>query len=459
MEIKKFQRIAIAGIGGDSGKTFVSCGLARAFVEDGIEVRTFKKGPDYIDPAWLSLASGFVTRNYDTYLMEKATIQKNFVKNATGDGLNLLEGNRGLYDGFDSEGSHSTAELAKLLGFPVILVVPVSKVTRTVAAIVYGCKKFDENLNLSGVILNQVANKRQEKIIRESVEELGVPIVGAIPVIKDFSMPSRHLGLITPSEYDNAEISVRKASEIIRKYVDLNKVREIAESTKELDVEINGQNGIFKTDLKIGVFKDKVFTFYYVENLEALSRSADLVEISSLSDKALPEIDALYIGGGFPETNIELLSANSELMKSLKDRIEMGLPVYAECGGFMYLCDSIDIDGRHYNLTGVFPIKLKMNKKPQGHGYAEVTVRQNNPFFPAGLRVKGHEFHYSGIDEITGDLEFGYVVNRGNGIFEKMDGVVYKNVLASYLHIHSEGCADWSKGLINAAARYKNLRN
>ncbi len=459
MKNKKFPRIAIAGISGDSGKTLVSCGIARAFSEQGIEIRTFKKGPDYIDPAWLSLASKFPARNYDTYLMEKITIKKNFMKYATTKGLNLLEGNRGLYDGFDSEGTHSTAELSKLLGFPVVVVVPVSKVTRTIAAIIYGIMKYDENLNLAGVILNQIANKRQENVIRQAIEDIGVKVLGAIPKVKDVSIPARHLGLITPSEFEKAENLIRNAADLIKENVNLNEILLIAQNLPELEFDSNGENGIEKTDLKIGVFKDKIFTFYYKENLEAIEKSAELVEISSIKDNVLPDIDALYIGGGFPETNIDLLSKNTDLMKSLKDRIEIGLPVYAECGGFMYLCDSIKIEEKEYKLSGIFPIKLKMNKMPQGHGYAEVTVNGSNPFFQKGLKIKGHEFHYSGADEINGDIEFGYLVNRGKGIINEKDGAIYKNVLASYLHIHSEGCANWIKGLVNAAKNYKKSRS
>jgi cobyrinic acid a,c-diamide synthase len=456
----KYPRIIIAGLGGDSGKTFVSCGIIRYFKDAGLKVGAFKKGPDYIDPAWLALSSGSIARNLDTFLMGNEIVKSNFFNNAIGNDINVIEGNRGLYDGFDSSGSYSTAELAKLLNIPVILVISVKKVTRTASAIVLGCRELDKELNLAGVIINQVGAGRQEKLIREAIEkDTGIPVIGAIPKLKEDNMPSRHLGLITPGEYDFAESAIVKAKEAIAKYVDTAKLIEIANSAYDV-VVFQKQEVKISTEkkLKIGYFCDKIFSFYYQENLEALEESAELIKISSWEDKTMPDIDALYIGGGFPESNVNLLIENRSLMESLKAEIEKGLPVYAECGGLMYLADNMEIEGVNYKLSGILPINLKMNKRPLGHGYSEMLIDKENPFFEKDIMIKGHEFHYSGIADDKIPDNTCMEVKRGFGLLNKRDGIIYKNVFASYLHIHSAGCPEWSKGIIKNAKWYNENR-
>lgn len=456
MGYKKYPRIIIAGLGGDSGKTFVSCGIIRYFIDAGFKVGTFKKGPDYIDSAWLSKSSGTVARNLDTYLMGEDIVKSNFFCNARVNDINIIEGNRGLFDGFDSEGSYSTAELAKLLKTPVILIISVNKVTRTASSFVLGCKMLDKELNIAGVIINQVGSGRQEKLIRQAIEkDTGIQVIGAIPKLPEDNIPSRHLGLITPDEYDKSEYSIINAKEAIVKYVDTDKILEIANSAIE-DVDFVMKSISIKNDkqLKIGYFCDKIFSFYYQENLDALEADAELVKISSWEDKDLPEIDALYIGGGFPETNVDLLVHNQSMMVSVKSKIEQGMPLYAECGGLIYLADNMEIDGIYYKFSGILPINLKMFKKPLGHGYSEMFVDKENPFFEKGLIIKGHEFHYSG--SLSDVIPNGTCmeVKRGFGFAKKRDGICYKNVFGSYLHIHVAGCAEWAEGMIKNAKIY-----
>ncbi|MDQ1265868.1 MAG: cobyrinic acid a,c-diamide synthase, partial [Bacteroidota bacterium] len=275
MNTSRFPRIMIAGLSGDSGKTMISCGLLAYFREKGLNMAPFKKGPDYIDSAWLEKASGVKSRNLDTYMVEQGHVRSSFLRNSISKDISLIEGNRGLYDGFDAKGSHSSAELAKLLKCPIIIVLPAVKVTRTTAAIILGCKLFDNEANIAGVIINNIAGSRHEKIIRDSIEsETGIPVIGSIPKIStDTLLPSRHLGLITPVEYDKASQAINEAKKIVGANIDCEKILNIANSAPELNYDIEEQNIISEKKVKIGVFKDKAFSFYYNENIEALEKT------------------------------------------------------------------------------------------------------------------------------------------------------------------------------------------
>jgi len=465
MVSESYSGIVISGLSGDSGKTVVSCGLLACLKERGTNIYAFKKGPDYVDAAWLSLASGKPARNLDTYLMGFPAVKNSFIKYATGNGINVIEGNRGIFDGVDSKGTHSTAELAKLLQVPVIIVQDVSKVTRTAAASILGCQKLDPDLKIAGVILNKVAGERHAKIAKESIEELaGIPVLGAIPKLPgNYTLPSRHLGLITPGEYEAGSVFIKNFRKVIKENVDVEKIIEIARTSIPLKIEkserVKQGFDSSKTKVKIGYFKDKSFSFYYPENLEMLAEAgADLIEISSTQKNDLAELDALYIGGGFPETNLEGLSSNKEMMSSLKNLVEEGLPVYAECGGLMYLAKSVTWKGKEYSLSGILPIKIKVEEKPQGHGYSEVIVDDENPFFETGTAIKGHEFHYSKIYEYDQSLKTTFSVLRGTGCFNKRDGLTYKNVCASYFHIHALATPEWTEGMVKCAKKYKELK-
>jgi len=464
MDSYNYPRIVIGGLSGDSGKTVVACGLAAYFKREGKQVSCFKKGPDYIDTAWLSLSSGKPARNLDTFLMGFDTVKRAFIKNASKSNINVIEGNRGIFDGRDKRGTHSTAELAKLLEAPLIIIQNISKVTRTSAASILGSVKMDPELNIAGVILNQVAGKRHGKVAKEAIEEItGIPVVGIIPKLKDkFILPTRHLGLITPEEFEKKTTFIQDLCEIVEENLDISKILEIAESVPLLKSQTGeGSDSSSKNEnkLRIGYFKDQSFSFYYPENLELLiHRGADLIPISATGNSTIEDLDALYIGGGFPETNLSKLSLNQELFKSLKKEAENGLPIYAECGGLMYLAESLEVDGKDFPLSGVLPIKVRMNKKPQGHGYYEATVDVDNPFYDKGVKLKGHEFHYSDIFNYDTNISSALSVTRGVGCFNSRDGIIYKNVFASYMHIHALGTPEWVHGMIRSAVNYKNFR-
>lgn len=374
----------------------------------------------------------------------------------------IIEGNRGLYDGMDVEGSVSTSEVAKLLHSPVILIVDCTKVTRTVAAVVLGCQKFDPDVPIKGVILNRLSGSRHENIIRKSIEQYcQLPVVGAIPRLTNITFPGRHLGLVPPQEHPRAQEAIGNAAEIAVKYLDLDTLWQIANHAPQLHVSSKIYPERKQKKVTIGIIRDSAFQFYYPENIEALEREgAEIIEFSALTDELPPSIHALYIGGGFPETHADALSANVRLRQSIKQAAGDGLPIYAECGGLMYLGEKLIWEGKDYPMVGVFPMVIGVSKKPQGHGYSIIEVHAPNPFFKPGQILRGHEFHYSHILDLSHneDIYFAFKMKRGQGIKNNMDGLCYKNVLATYTHLHAFGTKEWVEGIMNRAVAYKEQR-
>ena len=460
-----YPRVIVSGLSGDSGKTVVTCGLLACLKDRGINISGFKKGPDYIDAAWLNLASGKPARNLDTYMMGFDKVKDSFIKNACTDGYNIIEGNRGLFDGVDSKGVHSTSELAKHLQSPVIIVQDISKVTRTAATSILGCKNLDPEINIAGVILNRVAGERHEKIVKEAIEDItGIPVIGAIPKLSGkLILPSRYLGLITPSEFEQKSLFLHELENIIKNNIDVQKILEIAANAPLLEFEeidnTKEQKEFKQTNVKIGYFRDKAFSFYYPENLELLAEEgAELIPISSTHNAYFDDLDALYIGGGFPEMNLSYLTSNRGMIAAIKKMAEDGLPIYAECGGLMYLAKEIMWKEKKYSLAGVLPVSIEMHDKPQGHGYCEMTVDKDNPFYDKGVVIKGHEFHYSKIFDYDPEIKSCLSVSRGCGCFHDRDGLTYKNVFASYLHVHALASPEWVKGMIKCAVNYKKSK-
>ncbi|MDJ0622417.1 MAG: hydrogenobyrinic acid a,c-diamide synthase (glutamine-hydrolyzing) [Desulfocapsaceae bacterium] len=451
--------IVIAGLAGGSGKSVASVGLTAYLARKGMNVVPFKKGPDYIDAGWMALAAGTKCYNLDPYLMSDETIRSAFLKYSQGADMVVVEGNRGLYDGVNASGGYSTAELAISLRLPVILVVNCTKTTRTVAAMVLGCKNLDERIDIRGVILNHIATKRQSDLISEAVKETtGIPVLGVIPRLKRDIFPMRHLGVVPYQEYSGSAEALEFLAEIFRDSVDTDAVEgimaDIPMQEKPLEPVLKENE---ETDvLRIGVIQDAAFQFYYAENLEALQKEgAQLIPINALTDTGLPELDGLYIGGGFPETSARELAANNAFRRSLYQAVEEGLPVYAECGGLIYLGESIEIDDQEYELTGVFPVRFGMSTRPQAHGYSIFTVEKDNPYYRLGTIVKGHEFRYSTILEWRGkEADLVLKMKRGQGFADGRDGLQYKNVLALYTHVHVGGTPEWASGFIDCCRNW-----
>jgi cobyrinic acid a,c-diamide synthase len=464
MVLKKYSRIIFAGLKGGSGKTTISIGVISALKKKGLSVVPFKKGPDFIDSGWLSIAAQNPCYNLDPFLVSKEKVFESFVSHFSGD-IAIIEGNRGLYDGMDVDGTYSTAELSKLISAPVILIVDCTKTTRTAAAIVLGCINFDKDVQIKGVILNQVANNRHESIIRETIEKYcSVPVIGAIPRLRSGEFPERHMGLLPYQEHYDPMNAVAFSEDIISRSVDLDKLIEIANDADLLRFDLQNTN-MKPKDVRIGIIKDSAFQFYYPENLEELKKNgAEIIQIDAIKDEALPDIDALYIGGGFPETNAIKLAENISFRNSVKKAAEGGLPIYAECGGLMFLGDFIALNNEKFPMVGLFPLGFVMKHRPQAHGYTVLEVQRDNPFYPVGLILHGHEFHYSSVavfernDKRADNIFFTFMMKRGCGIIDGLDGICYKNVLASYTHIHALGVSEWVNGLLNKAREFKKQR-
>ena len=454
----RIPRLMIAGAGGDCGKTLIALSLAANFRARHLAVAAFKKGPDYIDAAWLSWAAGKPARNLDTYMIEREIVRQRFFHHISGADIALIEGNRGLYDGLDEVGTHSSAELSKLLGTPVVLVVNAAKVTRTTAALVLGCLKLDPEVNLAGVIFNRVAGLRHESILKRSLETVcALPALGALPKLSGEALPGRHLGLVTPYEHPDPDRLMEMLPVVAEKYLDLDLLQDIARRAIPLEIKQEYQPpAAVKPHVRICVFADSAFSFYYPENLEALAEAgAEIIQVSSLKADKLPECGGLYIGGGFPETHLLPLSQNLSLLASVKAAAEKGMPIYAECGGLIYLCRSLKWNCEEYPLAAVFPVKLTMEPTPQGHGYMEIEADKENPYFSKGAVLHGHEFHYSRMTEGIDTVDTIFSVKRGRGCFSQRDGLIFKNTVGCFLHLHALGAPMWAGNFVKAAGKFK----
>ncbi len=456
-------RILVAGLSGGGGKTLLSVGLTAAWVRGGRRVAAFKKGPDYIDAAWLSQAAGRPCRNLDLFLMSRETVMRSFASAATGADVALVEGNRGLFDGTDAHGTFSTAELAKLLEVPVVLVVDATKCTRTAAALVLGCQCLDPAVPLRGVVLNRTAGSRHVAVLKEAIEDAcDVPVLGAFPKLPRHPFPERHLGLVPPEERADTAAAVEEAASIIEDHLDLDVLWRLAVGAPALEAPLRTEAHPVRAGaatVRIGVFRDAAFQFYYPDNLEALERAgARLVSVSPIEDSALPDLDALYIGGGFPETLAAPLSANAAFRVSLRQAVEAGLPVYAECGGAVYLGEELVVGEQHYPMSGATPAVYGFGERPNGHGYSILETVKPNPFFPVGASLRGHEFHYTFLRSVIAEnVTFSFRVRRGHGFDGQRDGLCYRNTLASYTHVHALGVSHWAPALVKAAARHQAM--
>ena len=454
-------RVLVAGLGGGSGKTIVSLGLARAFREKGLAVQTFKKGPDYIDAKWLSLASQSDTTNLDPFLLPADVLRNLFWSRAARADLALVEGNRGLYDGKDVHGSCSSAELAKLIKCPVIVVADCTKVTRTMAAIILGLTAFDPLVDIRGVILNRTAGCRHQNILRDSIEKYtSVRVLGILPKLQENPIPERHMGLISDAEHAVDPFS--EIAALLRSNADLDACLEIARSAPEITGSVSALYGAPSSikSVRIGVARDAALWFYYQENFEALRHAgAEILEFSLLADEQVPDVDALYLGGGFPETLAQGLTDNVSMRESVRRSVREGMPVYAECGGLMYLSSELLFDGSRFPMAGVFPLTTKVFKKPQGHGYMSSVVSAPNPFYESGTTLTGHEFHYSRCIDVEKMSGFVFEVQRGQGMLKGHDGVLIRNCLAGYTHMHALGNPQWARNFVDAAKIFRRSRD
>ncbi len=463
--LKQIPRLVVGAPHGRSGKTTVTLGLLAALKQKGYSIQPFKKGPDFIDPSWMTLVTGVSCRNLDPFFMSKELIRHSFCLHGAQKSIAVVEGAMGLFDGVDIQGSGSTAEIAKIIEAPVILVVDSTRMTRSVAPLVNGFLHFDTEVTIAGVILNKVARSRHETMLRQAIETYcGIPVLGVLPKGKGLTIPDRHLGLIPAGERKEIFEAVERIGKAALDCLDIKTIVSIATAASPLPIPKADRNeehvswgSCSRNTVKIGIFKDVAFSFYYPENLDALVQTgAELCYVDALHDKELPEIDALYIGGGFPEIFAAQLEENVSLRQEVKSAADRGLPIYAECGGLIYLSRRMVWDEKTYAMAGVLPLDILMTDKPQGHGYEVVTVDYDNPFFEKGTVIKGHEFHNSKVLHLDEDeVKFAFRVDRGNGLGNKRDGIMRNQVLAAYSHVHALSTPQWAPALVKQANIYR----
>ncbi|MFN3868902.1 MAG: cobyrinate a,c-diamide synthase [Hyphomicrobiaceae bacterium] len=452
--------VLIAAAHKSSGKTTVTLGLGRALRDRGLKVQTFKKGPDYIDPMWHARAVGRPCYNLDFNTQSHAEISHLLASRSAGADISLIEANKGLFDGVDLEGRDSNAALAAHVGAPVILVVDTEGITRGIAPLLVGYAAFDPNVNIAGVILNKVAGPRHARKLREAVAHYtDIPVLGCLRRDESLAVRERHLGLTTPTETDEVEDRIRRIADAVRAGVDLDAVLTIAGTSPPLQVpavaKAEGAAAVRGPRVRIAVARDTAFGFYYPDDLETLQRAgADLAFFDTLRDTALPDADALLIGGGFPETQISGLTANRQLRMEIRHAIENGMPAYAECGGLMYMCRSITFNGVSGEMVGAVPGDAIMHAKPQGRGQVKL-IERGATLWPryedrggGGARPNPHEFHYAGISGLPESLAYAYDVVRGDGIDGKRDGVIVHNLLATFSHQRDTDANPWARRFV-----------
>jgi cobyrinic acid a,c-diamide synthase len=446
------RRFLVSAAHKSSGKTTVAVGLAAAMRARGLTVQTFKKGPDYIDPMWLTQASGRRCRNLDPYLTDATEISAAFASHAAGADVALVEGNKGLYDGLALDGSNSNAAVARMLALPVVLVIDARGMTRGIAPLILGYQAFDREIRFAGVILNQLGGSRHEAKLRAVIEHYtDIPVLGAVHHDPGLAIVERHLGLMPCNEAGDAAAHVAEIGATIARQVDIDRLLEFAADAPSLAPEPEramSPGAVVASDLRIGIAQDRAFGFYYADDLDALrAAGATLVAFDTLADAHLPDVDALIIGGGFPELFARELEANAALRGQIGTMIDAGLPVYAECGGLMDLARSLTLEGHCYRMVGAIGGDVVMHERPIGRGYV---VLDESPAFPwptdvpASAGVRAHEFHYASLENLPADTRFAYRVRRGHGIDGERDGIVTKNVLASFVHRRSTRRDNWA---------------
>lgn len=458
-------RLFISAAHKSSGKTTLSIGLCAAWQGQGLKVQPFKKGPDYIDPLWLTAASQRVCHNLDFNTSSSHEILHCLQHYGQSADLSLIEANKGLYDGLSLDGSDSNAALAKLLQAPVVLVLDTRGMTRGIVPILLGHLAFDREVNIAGVIFNRVGGSRHASKLCQAVEYFtDIPVLGAVQDAVEMQIEERHLGLMPSNEQVDAEQQIARIRELVAEQVDLTKLFTLAQHAPSLPTVMQPVSFKLATHpgkLRIGICQDAAFGFYYPSDLDALQQAgAELVVINTLQDTQLPNIDGLFIGGGFPETQMQQLEANRSMRASIRQAIEAGLPTYAECGGLMYLARSLHWRGQRAEMVGIIPGDAVMYSKPQGRGYVhlEETAAMPWPKLSADLQLQAHEFHYSRLENLSEKGHYAYKVQRGQGIDGEHDGWVYKNLLASYTHLRHTQAYPWAQRFMEFVRKQRQER-
>lgn len=446
-------RLYISAAHKSSGKTTVSIGLCAALRRTGYRVRPFKKGPDYIDPLWLGRAAGRPCVNLDFHTQSRDEIADCAVRYGHDADVSLIEGNKGLFDGLDVEGTNSNAALAALLGVPVVLVLDCRGMTRGIAPLLLGYQAFDPDITIGGVILNRTGGTRHESKLRSVIEHYtDIPVLGALPEDPDLRIEERHLGLIPSAEHRAADAPIDRLGQAMTDHLDLARILTLGGHGAAPPAAAPTPASPPAERVRLAVARDSAFCFYYETDLEALEAAgAELVFFDALRDSAPPPADALFIGGGFPESHLAELEANQSMRQAIHRLIEADTPVYAECGGLMYLSRSIRWKDKQYGMVGAIPGDVTMHARPQGRGYVFLETTDVHPWLTpdggidgARAPVPAHEFHYSALEPMDPAPAYAYRVLRGHGVDGRHDGIAYRNLLASYSHLRDTRGNPWA---------------
>lgn len=449
-------RVFISAAHKSSGKTTLTLGLCAALNARGHLVQPFKKGPDYIDPLWLGMAAERPCYNLDFHMMARDEIVRQFASAAVGARISLIEGNKGLYDGLDLDGSNSNAALAKLLSAPVILVIDARGMTRGVAPLILGYQAFDPDIQIAGVILNNLGGSRHESKLRAVIEHYtDVAVIGAVQHDPSMQIAERHLGLVPANEQEAARLSIQHVGERVAEQVDLARFMAIADSSTPYHALDTPSKQAPAECLRIGIAHDQAFGFYYSEDLDSLrAEGVELIDIDTLKAPELPVLDGLIIGGGFPEVFMDQLESNASLRLQIRHAIEAGLPTYAECGGLMYLSKSLSWQGHTRQMVGLVPGDTVMHERPVGRGYA-ILKPTGNDRWQESDNIPAHEFHYSSLENLPADSIYAYHVKRGHGIDGTHDGYQLYNLLAGYVHRRGSGARGWIHPFLQQVRAHK----
>ncbi len=456
--MKNIPRLVVAATQSGAGKTTIVTGLLAALRQRGLKVQSFKAGPDYIDPGYHALASGQPAHNLDSWLTPKEILPEILAAEAGDADIAIVEGVMGLYDG-GRQGISSTAEIAKTIKAPVLLVIDAKSMGASAAAIAKGFRDYDASVQLAGVILNRLGSDTHEAMIREAMAGIDMPVYGALRRNDDLKMPERHLGLVPVEENKEREL-IERMGQAVTSQVDLDGLLTLACGAAQLDAGKRALPGEGSYSCRIGVAEDEAFSFYYPASLEVLKKlGAEIVPFSPLRDKRLPEADGLFIGGGFPEMFAGQLAANTSMRQEIKQAAEDGMPILAECGGYMYLMEALqDFAGKVHPMARVFSGQAVMTEKLQMVGYVEAELQQDCLLGKAGTKLKGHEFHFSKESAPIRADSAPFVFRKLRNNREYAAGQQMQNVLGSYLHLHFAGCPEAAESFVRQCAAYREKR-
>ncbi len=444
----------VAGTHSGCGKTSVTLGLMAAFARKGLRVQPFKVGPDFIDPGHHSRAAGQICHNLDGWMLSKNTLRDIFSRHSQGADAAIVEGVMGLFDGYSAlEETGSTAHLSKTLNLPVILVVDARAMARSAAALIKGFSEFDPDTAVAGVIFNRVGSKNHEQTLHEAISLTDIPLVGCLPRRQEIETPSRHLGLITPEHLQDLESKYAALADWVEEHLDLET---ILEALPDIPMEPRFDELPMIPRTRIGIAQDEAFSFYYEENLRLLRYAgAELVPFSPINDKELPpNISGIYLGGGYPELSAFDLAQNTKLRRAIAEFSKSGRPIYAECGGFMYLMDSISNKERVFPMCGIFPFRSIMQDRFQALGYKEIELTEDCILGPAGTIARGHEFHYSALEDMPESAERRYMVSNKKGEPTPEGFIADGNTLGSYIHLHFASNPEIATNFVESCANF-----